>query len=78
MPPALHRSEARPRWLLPAQKDAIRVMVWFGIILACVTSMAIGQRWGYRRGYDDCEFSHDFDRCAHCHSALGGRDEDDA
>lgn len=32
-------------------------------------------RWGYKWGFDDCDFSHDFDRCPHCNEYLDPEDK---
>lgn len=33
---------------------------------AVVASVWVGHYFGYRRGFNDSEWSHDFDRCPHC------------
>lgn len=48
----------------------------FVIALAAVAaSVWVGHYFGYRRGFADCEWSHDFDRCPHCDEALGDKED---
>ncbi len=40
------------------------------LLLLSGISMWLGHNMGYRKGYDDCDFEHDFDRCPHCGESL--------
>lgn len=41
----------------------------FSAFLAIVVSVWVGYRFGYRHGFADSDWSHDFDRCPHCGEA---------
>lgn len=37
-----------------------------GALIGAAVFVWVGFRIGYRRGFADSEWSHDFDRCPHC------------
>jgi hypothetical protein len=44
-------------------------------MLAILGAYHYGYRKGYRKGTDDCEFAHDFDKCPHCGEYLDPEDD---
>lgn len=43
---------------------------WTALGAVFVLGWMLGSHVGYQRGFDDCEFEHDFDRCPHCKREL--------